>query len=119
MTTTPSRAPSKGTSSGRRGSNFSDKQVAQSVKDRTPVRVTLVDESVVDGWIYGMDDFHWGIVDTTGDTYLVHKSAPVLQFLSYPVLTGEEGSAVTDKTEPFRDYVMRAIFNQQPQTASN
>lgn len=118
MTTTPSRAPSRGNSAGRRGSNFSDKQVAQSVKDRTPVRVTLADDSVIDGWIYGMDDFHWGIVDSGGDTYLVHKSAPALQFLSYPVLKTGERDSVAEKTEPFRDYVMRNFFAQH-QTASN
>lgn len=116
MTTTPSRAPSGGNSASRRGSNFSDKQVAQSVKDRTPVRVLLADEYFVDGWIYGMDDFHWGIVDTAGDTHLVHKSAPTLQFLSYPVLKPGEGGSVIEKTEPFRDYVMRTFFSQTAST---
>lgn len=106
-------AAEKSATNGRRGSRFSDKQIARAVKDRRAIEILSPNgESLVTGFVYGMDDYHLGIADVaTGATTLVHKaSAGLIRFLSpvdsYP-------GWVQDICEPFRDRVMKEQFGQQ------
>jgi hypothetical protein len=106
---TASKRPTK------RGSHFSDKQIAQTVKDGNAVDFTLLGGSRVQGWVFGMDDYHWGVVDASGGTHLIHKAAAakvsILDATHMP-------RAVQDVVGPFRDYVTRTFFSQTVQSAS-
>lgn len=104
----------------RRGSHFTDKQIAQSVKDGRAVHVTLLDGRTVLGWVYGMDDFHWGLVTLDGSKVLVHKSAPFVEFTVH--LLAQQTSAVQALIEPvvtpFRAHVVETVFSKSnPATA--
>lgn len=72
------------------------------------------------GWVYGMDDFHWGIVGADGTTQLVHKSAPQLVFT--PHLLSKQSkdvrAVVEPIVEPFYDRVMRDVYRTTLQTAA-
>jgi hypothetical protein len=112
--TQTAEAPPKGA---RRGSSFSDRQIAQTVKDGTAVRVTTLGDDgpeSITGWVFGMDDFHWGIVDGHGNKYLVHKTAPSLQIVDYPTLGtyAEKRDEIEALVEPFRRSVLRNHFGQ-------
>ena len=114
MTQTATGAPGKGngTSTRRRGSTFSDRQIAQSVKDGKPIMVGASEEEEVWGWVYGADDFHWGIVTTGGETYLVHKTAPLIRIM-HPV---EVPDHVSEMVAPYQRYVLRHHFSQPTST---
>lgn len=60
-------------------SHFSDKQILGAAKRGKTVSVVLPNGEEVEGWICGMDAFHWGIVSANGDVTLIHKSAPSLR----------------------------------------
>lgn len=103
----------------RRGSSFTDKQIWFAVAHDRPVEVTFPDGSTLEGWVCGMDDFHWGVCHGSGQVTLVHKSVPKVS-----ILDGEMYGPVPDLIEqvvaPFRDSVMREHFGQtsrQPQPA--
>ena len=88
----------------------------QSVKDRKAVRITLVTGEVLTGWIYGVDDYHWGLVEADGSTHMVHKTAPCLSVVDASIgdLREEYRSEVEALADPFRRYVMKHHFNSQP-----
>lgn len=102
----------------RRGSTFSDRQIFAAVKDGRAIEFVLpaTTERKVIGWVYGVDDYHWGVVDQRGSTFLVHKSAPLLQIL--PARLDQLSEHVRDCVEPlvapFRAYVMREHFKHDP-----
>jgi hypothetical protein len=63
----------------RSASSFSDKQILAAAKHSKVVTVSLPSGETVEGWICGLDAFHWGVVDSSGRVYLIHKSVPSLQ----------------------------------------
>lgn len=99
----------------RRGSSFSDKQVAEAVRNHRRVEIVLANSQIVSGYIYGGDDFHWGVVNPQGETFLVHKTAPMMHLLS--ITLGQEQSWVKEELEPivtpYRDFIMRTVFSQK------
>lgn len=101
----------------RRGSTFTDKQIAFSVRERRAVRAHLLGGvEAVSGWVCGMDDYHWGVVDGKGDVHLVHKSSSITITRESVELPSEAEAVVA----PFRDSEwMKAHFGQtsQPQPA--
>lgn len=99
--------------SGKRGSTFSDKQIAKTVRDGKAIEFSLVDGVSLTGWVYGMDDFHWGVVDGGGRTHLVHKAAATR--VSILDSEGAPPAVVTEVAGRFRDYVMKTYFGQQSQ----
>lgn len=96
----------------KRGAHFSDKQIAQTVKDGRRVHIRVTDVDQVSGWVFGSDDYHWGLVDSAGAVWLVHKSAPLVQVTDD--LLEDEAAHVREQVEPvvcgFRDYVMKTHF---------
>lgn len=101
----------KGTN-GRRGSKFADKQIAHAVRDRCKVKIQYRDGSgLVEGWIYGMDDYHLGIVDDLANTMLVHKSAAAI--ITFTDIEIDEGDTrIREICESYRERVMRDYFGQ-------
>lgn len=94
----------------RPGSTMSAKQIAQTVKDgRRVVFTTAVGE--VDGYVGGMDDFHWLVVTPDAVRHLVHKSACLVTLSNVSTLWDEELVDVIDKVvAPFRQWVLRTYF---------
>lgn len=94
----------------KRGSEFSDKQVAYAVRDRRQVIAHMSGGVKITGYIFGSDDYHWGIVGVTAaETVLVHKSSVCLVISS---LDSEPPERVRELTEPFRAYVMEKFFGK-------
>lgn len=95
----------------RRGSHFTDRQIAQSVRDGRVVEIHTVVSSQ-SGWIFGADDFHWGIVDRMGSTCMVHKTAPSLRVTD--ITLEMQPQDVRDLVEPivksYRESIMREHF---------
>ena len=99
-----------------RGSMFADKQMHQAVRDLRAVEIwTAEGGPAVTGFIYGMDDYHWGIVDYHGLPMMVHKTASLVRFLDHTLdsLAQEQQAKVRAVIEPFRNRVMREVFKQQ------
>lgn len=107
-------ASSSGASTARRGSSFSDKQIFAAVRADRRIKVTVEGECF-EGWVFGVDDFHWGIVDEHGATALVHKSAPLVRFLPAQTLP----SRVEAKVAPFRRWVLSAQYGQSQHDTDN
>lgn len=105
------RLPDKA-ANGRRGSKFADRQIAHAVKDERKVRIQYRDGTgLVEGWVYGMDDYHLGIVDVTGNTMLVHKSAAAIITFTDRVMD-EGDTRIREICDPFRRRVMEEHFGQ-------
>lgn len=102
----------------RRGARFSDKQIAHAVKDRKAITIVLPNgQDLITGFVYGMDDFHIGIVDEYSNTSLVHKSAAAaIRFTDNVMSSGGQPGSIAEKIreicEPFRNRVMREHFSQ-------
>lgn len=117
MSGTSSPATAERPAAVRRGSRFSDKQIAHAVKDYRHLTISAVTgEELAQGFVYGMDDFHIGIVDTNGNTRLVHKSAAaVISFDTFPTfvaLASEVRAMIEETCGAFRSRVMREHFSQ-------
>lgn len=98
----------------RSGSYFADKQIAHTVKDGKAIEVLLPDGNKVIGWVFGADNYHWGLVSLFGDVILVHKSAPMVTVTEH-MLSKQDADHRRDiesLVAPFRDYVMREHFGQ-------
>lgn len=100
----------------RSGSHFTDKQIARAVRDGKAVEVTLVDGSKRLGWVFGGDNYHWGLVSPCGEISIVHKSAPCVTIL--PNLLSSEPEEVRESVgalvNPYREYVMEEHFKAVP-----
>ncbi len=97
----------------RRGSDLSDRQVAYSVRDGKSVTATLSTGDQISGYVMGSDDFHWAIVDTSGEVHLVHKSSPSLKIDSKSTIA-QASVKIRDMVAVFRDSVMRDHFHHTP-----
>lgn len=58
---------------------MSTKQLARTVADGRMVSFTTSTGDVVEGFLCGMDDFHWMVITPTLNQVLVHKSAPKIE----------------------------------------
>lgn len=73
---------------------------------------------VVNGYVAGMDDFHWKVIDDQINdddergVVLIHKSAPLVKIHSKPSLHDEGDFDSLEKIlAPFRAYVMQTFFS--------
>lgn len=103
---------------GKRGSAASDKQIAFAVRDGHPVQVRLAngEHLVTLGYVIGVDDYHWVVIDHDLCTHLVHKSAPCVTILSHLSLDQDSHpnvSAIREAAAGFRERVLKDHFNQQ------
>lgn len=100
--------------SGKSGSSMSDKQLARTVIDGRMLTFRLSDGSQIDGYLCGMDDFHWLVVTETASKFLIHKGR-VLYVLLYDFSAFSEESnfdALEKIVKPFRERVKRDFFGQ-------
>lgn len=101
-------------------SHFSDKQIAHTVKDSQAIEVTLPSGDSVVGWVYGMDAYHWGVIDQAGVCHVLHKTGASFRIHDLVIedLPEDRSKVIEATTRSFRAYVMRTFFNCQPAAAS-
>jgi hypothetical protein len=100
----------------RQGNAMSTKQVARTVLDGKlitfrpfPAEPTFT----VCGYVYGMDDYHWAVVESGGQTHLVHKAAPVVTMADESTFEQESSHESLEKlVGPFRSWVERELFSR-------
>lgn len=94
----------------RRGSSFSDKQIAASVKDGKRVTVVLLNGQAVSGYVCGADDYHWGLTSSDGSITLVHKSAGMTIAAESTIDT--EPESVKALVSVYRKFVLSTTYGQ-------
>lgn len=97
------------------GSALSRKQVARAVLNGQ--RVTCISSGLIvaEGYVYGMDDFHIGVVTPEGETTLVHKSGTHVKIdpeHSFEELPKEQRAALDAVIKPFRDFISKGVFGR-------
>lgn len=105
----------------RSGSAMSTKQLARTAIDGRLVSFRFPFGSTVQGYLCGMDDFHWMIVTSQGEKQLIHKgSASVIHLAEESTYTAEP---LVDDLEkivgPFRTAMEAVAYGRQPVPASN
>lgn len=95
----------------RMGSDFTSRQIAVAVREVRQVVAHLPGGCQVRGYIYGGDDYHWGLVDADAPTttHLVHKTTPLS-------ITSESTSdpQIRKVVDPYRQSVLRNHFGHRP-----
>jgi hypothetical protein len=95
----------------RLGSSVSTKQLAYAVKERRQITLQPAAGQPITGWLCGLDDYHYFVVDSDGAQYLVHKTGTVVQLHAE---TSTPPDQVCPVFEPFRESVLRNQFSQEP-----
>lgn len=99
---------------------MSSKQLAHTVMDGKQVDFHLTGGMVVSGYLAGMDDYHWMVIDPQGKVSLVHKGSAIL----VQPWTRETYSTEVAKTDleaviqPFRKWVGRHFFGRSAATVT-
>jgi hypothetical protein len=111
----------------RSGSAMSDKQIARAAVDGQRLVFRTVAFTPMDGYVVGMDDFHW-LIASPGElgepvaTTLIHKTCPLVSFTDTYLADEPEGDRqeIQEIGRPFwencvRSGLVRATSNQEPQ----
>lgn len=97
----------------RRGSEASDRQVHFAVKDGRHVTFRMDGPyPPLNGYVIGVDDYHWVVLDREGATHLVHKSCQWVT-IGRPMLDSES-EEIRAAATPFRERVLTDVFHQTP-----
>lgn len=93
---------------------MSSKQLARTVLDGKKVTFRFTSGEMVEGYLCGMDDFHWMVVTSEGRKHLVHKgSASIIDLADDPSYADEENhSSLEQVVGPFRRFVEGAYFGR-------
>lgn len=95
------------------GSEMSSKQLAWTVVDGRLLTFHLLNGDSINGYLCGMDDFHWMIVTVGGKKHLIHKAAAALiDIASEPTYGEHRSSALEEVISPFRQVVERGVFGR-------
>lgn len=98
----------------RRGSAQSDSQIAFAVRDRRMVIAHVPYIEPIYGYVLGVDDYHWVVVDRVqpDEVHLIHKSSPCLTITQRTL--DDESSELQDRLGPmldgYRDHVLKHHF---------
>ena len=95
---------------------MSSKQLARTVLDGRRLTFRLTSGAEVEGYLSGMDDFHWMVVTSQGQKFLLHKGSTAL------IALGDESSYKDEPLyyemekviRPFREFVSREYFGREP-----
>lgn len=94
-----------------KGAEVSNRTMASAAIDMQSMRFTFSPDWFIDGYLAGMDAYHWKVVDGNGDIHLIHKGsvmvsiggdAPPLDELDADQRTLIEGIA-----GPFREHLLK------------
>jgi hypothetical protein len=95
---------------------MSAKQIARTVIDGKLLTFrpfATAPDFTVCGYVYGMDDYHWAVVEPSGQTHLVHKGAPVVTLGLESTFTDEaQHEKLEQLVGPFRRYIERNDFGR-------
>lgn len=96
------------------GSSMSNKQLARTVLDGKPVTFRFAKDDQVTGYLCGMDDFHWLIIESSGEKHLIHKgSAPRITLGDSASYADEANIKILEQViGPFRRYVEQTFFGR-------
>jgi hypothetical protein len=109
----------------RTGSSMSSRQIARAAVDGRKVTFQFHTLRPITGYVVGQDDFHWFVIDPSGDnpnlspeTLLVHKgSAAVIKIHSEPTLSTEPEQGYIEKVgSAFWQFCNRTYFGINPAT---
>jgi hypothetical protein len=95
---------------------MSSKQLARTVVDGKRVRFTTSAAVAVEGYLCGMDDYHWMVVTPGAEVVLVHKSAPLIEIGVAGMYASEPNLDTIEKiVRPFRDSLQESgLVPQRP-----
>jgi len=98
------------------GSKLSDllstKQLVRTVLDGRILRFSFSVDHAIEGYLCGMDTYHWMIVSPDGHKHLIHKSKASLVTLGSISYSAEDNHVDLEKiVGPFRDWVKKT-FNR-------
>lgn len=98
------------------GSEMSAKQLARTVRDGRLVSFRFPTSEVIEGYLCGMDDFHWLVVTPAGSKHLIHKgSASIIDLSDHPSYSDEPNRPELERVvAPFREHVEETFFGRQP-----
>lgn len=92
---------------------MSTKQMARTVMDGKMVTVQDGKTEPITGYLAGMDDFNWFIVEPSGAQHIIHKAGLRITIYREPSYTGETNKAHLEVLiAPFRRYVERTYFGR-------
>lgn len=94
---------------------MSSKQLARTVLDGRLLTFRLTSGAEVEGYLSGMDDFHWMVVTPTGQKYLLHKGSTALIALAEDCVYADEPklNQLEKVVRPFREFIAREIFGRE------
>lgn len=94
---------------------MSSKQLARTVVDGRKIALSLpYPQDKVEGYLAGMDDFHWLVLDPNGQQHLIHKgSASRITLADEPTYQDEPERELLERiVGPFRSSVERIYFGR-------
>lgn len=95
---------------------MSTKQVAHTVVDGKLIifrPFPTFPDFTITGYVYGMDDYHWAVVEPSGAKHLVHKGAPIFTLADESTFDSEPlKESLTKLVGPFRRYVEENFFGR-------
>lgn len=96
------------------GSRMSTRQMVKTVMDGRLVTLALVNGQQVDGYLGGMDDYHWLIVRPDAEVVLVHKAAALTVTFAKDCRYVRENhhDAIEKIVGPFREYVAKTYYGR-------
>lgn len=100
---------------------MSSKQLARTVIDGRRITLHVPGfEGPINGYLCGMDDFHWMVVTSVGEKYLVHKaSASAIHIADESTYDSERCRGTLEcVVGPFRRFVEAEFFGRQGAPAS-
>lgn len=106
----------------RSGSAMSTKQLARTVFDGRKVTFSFPPSQVcIEGYLCGMDDFHWMVITPGGKKHLIHKGGASVISLSDESTYANEPRLVELESvvAPFRAAMEADVLGRQPVPASN
>jgi hypothetical protein len=89
---------------------MSSRQLATTVVEGRMVTFHFLSDALdpIEGYLCGMDDFHWMVVTPLNEKHLIHKSAARVDLHSESTYGDEDMySYLEEVVSPFRDFVER------------
>ena len=85
---------------------MSSRQLARTVLDGRLLRFSLTSGSAIEGYLCGMDDYHWMVVTSSVEKHLIHKGATThVTLLDASYDTEEKHADLEAIVGPFRRHL--------------
>lgn len=98
------------------GSEHTRKQIAYTVLNGQQITFFVGDGREIDGYVYGMDDYHWSVVSDDGQQYGVHKSSSfrIHKAHTFDDIPEDQRKSLEALVLPFRGWVAENVLNRAP-----